>query len=500
MFRDYVVLLSWLCTVSWYFWHIGDIHYDPTYSIQSNGDGSKCLNSRGSEESNGGGGGAGHSSRLNGRGSSGGLYGHYDCDSSWALVDSAAKAMKGIHLDSIEFILWTGDALARDEEMPLELRMQYLKNITDLLSHTFTGQFIFPVLGHDDVRLLNLSQIASLWSNWLPDEALVTLREYGYYMIEQRSKNYQIISLNTNLWLSGYSSGANVEARTGASSGYQRSISNSAQAAASTDPDPGGQWKWLDSVLRNASKAGKIVYIVGHTPPGVDDRNTGFSGLSDEHNAHYLQVVRQYSNIIKGQFFGHWHSDTFRIVYDDNNQPVSWIMISPSITPYRPGGPNNPGLRLYKFNIDSGEVLDYSQYYLNLAEANLGKRTNWRLEYNLREHYELAEVSALSLHDLADRFTQPNNHAFSRYYKANRVSLPRDIEEIWGCDRALSGLCALRHFCAVTRLNQRSYDKCVATYTLVLTQTGAASDNTPDGRQLVFWAVVSSAATFFGAR
>lgn len=68
------------------------------------------------------------------------------------------------------------DALSRHESMAEESRLQYLKNLTDLLSHTFTGQFVYPVLGHEDVGL-NFSQIANLWSNWLPDEALVTLRE-----------------------------------------------------------------------------------------------------------------------------------------------------------------------------------------------------------------------------------------------------------------------------------------------------------------------------------
>lgn len=37
--------------------------------------------------------------------------------------------------------------------------------------------------------------------------------------------------------------------------------------------------------------------------------------------------------------------------------PVSWAMIAPSITPRRNNeGPNNPGLRLYKFDQDTGQV------------------------------------------------------------------------------------------------------------------------------------------------
>lgn len=38
-------------------------------------------------------------------------------------------------------------------------------------------------------------------------------------------------------------------------------------------------------------------------------------------------------------------------------KPVSWIMIAPSITPRKAlGGSNNPAMRLYKFETDTGQV------------------------------------------------------------------------------------------------------------------------------------------------
>lgn len=59
---------------------------------------------------------------------------------------------------------------------------------------------------------------------------------------------------------------------------------------------------------------------MGHTPPGVDDRESGASMLNERHNTKYLQLIRLYSDIIRGQFFGHWHTDTFRVVYNDNGR------------------------------------------------------------------------------------------------------------------------------------------------------------------------------------
>lgn len=63
------------------------------------------------------------------------------------------------------------------------------------------------------------------------------------------------------------------------------------------------------------------VYIVGHIPPGSDERqmgiqSNGHSTFSEKNNLRYVQLVRKYSSIIMGQFFGHLHSDSFRIIYN----------------------------------------------------------------------------------------------------------------------------------------------------------------------------------------
>lgn len=61
---------------------------------------------------------------------------------------------------------------------------------------------------------------------------------------------------------------------------------------------------------------------MGHVAPGADERQTtpARSSLLPKHNERYLQLVRQYASIITGQFFGHLHSDTFRIVYNEEGK------------------------------------------------------------------------------------------------------------------------------------------------------------------------------------
>jgi hypothetical protein len=57
-----------------------------------------------------------------------------------------------------------------------------LQNLTHLLSHTFSSQFVFPVLGHDDPgskpgERLGFKDVAQLWKHWLPSEAILTFNK-----------------------------------------------------------------------------------------------------------------------------------------------------------------------------------------------------------------------------------------------------------------------------------------------------------------------------------
>ncbi|CAA9994643.1 unnamed protein product [Nesidiocoris tenuis] len=123
-------------------------------------------------------------------------------------------------------------------------RMEALKNITDLLSRTFSSQFVFPVLGHADPQ--EPEKLGQLWRQWLPTDALQTFNtadsenldpnnQGGYYMIEQKSRRLKVIALNSNLWMEKYED----------------------------EIDPGGQWAWLDKHLDTAKRNGETVRGIG---------------------------------------------------------------------------------------------------------------------------------------------------------------------------------------------------------------------------------------------
>lgn len=90
-------------------------------------------------------------------------------------------------------------------------------------------------------------------------------------------------------------------------------------------------------------------------------------------------------------------------------------------------------------------MLDYTQYYLNLTEANLNGRAEWRRAYNFTQLYGMPDVSALALHNVATgMLTQPG--LFANYYAANH--LLKDGAPFCG------SLCRQVHFCAATQVTR----------------------------------------------
>uniref|UniRef100_A0A6B2E4C8 Putative acid sphingomyelinase 4 n=1 Tax=Phlebotomus kandelakii TaxID=1109342 RepID=A0A6B2E4C8_9DIPT len=458
-----------------YFWHITDLHFDPAYSTKGD-----VLRSCWYNE---------HHQASSSR-SVPGRFGDYNCDSPWSLLESATQAMRSRQGDNVEFVLWTGDGLSHSTRRSLEShRLDLLRNITELLGRTFPSQFVFPVLGHEDGQNGNFHRLGELWRHWLPLEALQTFEKGGYYTIEQTKSRLRIIVLNTNFmrhdplkFTQSHSAASRQRPGSGDSSEHTNYYyhhgnyyhgSNNGYYAAVPATDGGQtralsgaeshesqrQWEWLEAVLVKSSRNKETVYIVGHMPPGSDERQVGngpngHSTFTEKNNSKYLRLVRKYSSIIQGQFFGHLHSDSFRIVYSDMGKPVSWIMMAPSVTPRKMNvGANNPGMRLYKFETDTGQVLDYTQYYLDLEQANTAMEATWQAEYNLTtQYYGLAEVTSLALHNLADRFTNLDDPLLAKYYRANSVRYVSNQ-----CD----GVCALNHYCAITRLDYSGFRECL---------------------------------------
>lgn len=82
------------------------------------------------------------------------------------------------------------------EHLTEEFKLEAVRNVTDVLSRTFSSQFVFPALGHNDPPPSR--KLVDMWMQWLPTEALQTF-EIGEKNIFQHNPQILYIYHNPTL-------------------------------------------------------------------------------------------------------------------------------------------------------------------------------------------------------------------------------------------------------------------------------------------------------------
>ncbi|XP_072465645.1 acid sphingomyelinase-like phosphodiesterase 3b isoform X2 [Notamacropus eugenii] len=351
--------------------------------------------------------------------------------------------MKAI-LPRPDFILWTGDDTPHvpNEKLGEEAVLNIVKRLTELIQLVFPETKVYAALGNHDFHPKNqlppesnniYNQVAELWRPWLNNESISLFKEGAFYTERLPGPNQtgRIVVLNTNLYYSSNGLTANLD-------------------------DPGSQFQWLDDVLNNASREGEKVYLIGHVPPGFFEKTRNKAWFRPHFNQRYVEIIRKHHDVIAGQFFGHHHTDSFRMFYDHTGDPISVMFLAPGVSPWKttlPGvnnGANNPGIRVWDYDRATLQLQDMVTYYLNLTHANL-QAPSWEKEYRLTEAFQAQDGSAASMEQVLDQITQDNG-ALQRYYRYNSVSYDLDP-----CDQG----CRTEHLCAVREVDFENYERCI---------------------------------------
>ncbi|NXX80832.1 ASM3B phosphodiesterase, partial [Urocolius indicus] len=415
------------------FWHVTDLHWDPEYEAAAAA-GQPCP--------------SGGSRAV----PSAGPWGSYLCDAPWLLLASAARAMSQ-RLPRPDFVLWTGDDTPHvpNEQLGEEKVLHIIENLTSLIKETFPGTKVYAAMGNHDFHPKNqfpgkehriYNQTAELWRPWLSDASVALFRAGAFYSekLPSPSTRGRIVVLNTNLY-------------------YDQNDETV------SEEDPGGQFQWLEETLTNASKAGEMVYIVGHVPPGFFEKKRGKAWFRSGSNQRYLELVQRHHRVIAAQFYGHHHTDSFRMFYNHTGSPINVMFLAPGVTPWKttlPGvknGANNPGIRVIHYDPDTLQVLDMVTYYLNLTQANLmaSKQEEgfpvWEEEYRLTEAFQVPDGSAQSMQTVLGRISQ-EPHYLQQYYEFNSVQY-----DLSPCEEP----CRLDHVCAIREVDFTRYNECVQT-------------------------------------
>ncbi|XP_044728677.1 sphingomyelin phosphodiesterase 1-like [Chrysoperla carnea] len=366
---------------------VSDIHYDPAYQEKSNADCDEPLCCRVD------------SGELQNDSSGAGNWGDYrSCDVPHKLINNAFLEIRRRHPDTA-MIFYTGDSVPHNVwSTTFEGVKSIIGQITDDFTQHFPDVPIYPILGNHDTQPVNqfapsevygefnstwlFEYVAKDWKKLLPESALNTLRQYGFYAVHH-SKRLKIISLNSNVaytynWWLFYD-----------------------------DEFFFGQLEWLVIELIESEMQEQFVYILSHVPPGEKDSYIKWQ-------IEYQNIKVRFSHIIKAEFSGHTHMDQLRLVYTNNNvtNPIGVVYNGGSLTPFEFV---NPNYRVYYADPNTFDIIDYEQWIFNLTQANEDHGSpDWFPLYTFKEAYNLDSAQPIKLNQFIDNL-KTNKTLFEQY-------------------------------------------------------------------------------------
>lgn len=194
-----------------------------------------------------------------------------------------------------EFIIYNGDNPGHDvwNVNNEQIAANNLKIMIDTIKEAgYKGPIIIALGNHEvhPVNVLNFNnkekaaQFFGLFlepiKELLSEEAQKTFLKGGYYSLQH--KGIRFIVNNCNL------------------------CSTENYFVMMNKKDPLEMFSWMEKELREAETVGENVYLVGHTP-------FGNKGMLNNCNMRYKVLVDRFTNIIRGQFYGHTHKDRFML-------------------------------------------------------------------------------------------------------------------------------------------------------------------------------------------
>jgi len=217
-----------------------------------------------------------------------------------------------------------------------------------------------------------------------------------------------------------------------------------------TNQDPAGQLAFVKQVLSNAQKNQERVLILGHIPPGIDDRSPTPMSIPS-FNTQFQQIIDQFSDVVILQTYGHTHTDSFRVLmdYETNTVPKSVAFVTPSVTTWTD---QNPSVRLFKLEKKYPyNLVDVVTFISNVTQANMEGEMKFEVEYSAKQAYNMVDMSPQSWYGVANQLISNDTvwKTFTNYFHAK---FARD-----NCQNK----CRLAQYCSTVYMQMQSYAQCI---------------------------------------
>jgi len=312
----------------------------------------------------------------------------------------------------------------------------------EFMRQELAGKTVISAIGNHDNYPTNLFSVKDLdstkrmldlytneWqeSNSFGSDQRATLKSGGYYTMLRPfngKKNFRIVVTNSNYaytmnWFNPYNNMKNGEAKT-----HNSAIENILEK----------------SCMDNSNEL--VILIIHHSIGDMD--------FVEAASIYWQNVIVKYSKCIKLIMSGHSHLDEFRLIKDENNVVKSMVYIATSVDSH---DFFNPSVRSIYIDKETEEIIDYDQFFMDIANVPASGDPEMKLLYSARREYGLADMSPSSFEDLICRFeSEPDllvkhlNHGTSDAVTVSQVN----------CTEA----CRKDHQCRQMHAQYSHYVKC----------------------------------------
>ncbi len=387
-------------------------------------------------------------------------FGAYNIDTYYPLFKSAMHEMPVIEANP-DFIIITGDFISHNfEEVYQDLTgvnntdsfkkfiIKTERFITDQLAKKYPNTPILPVLGNNDgfcgdyhieANGSFLKFFAQLWKPRLQNMYGIqdfenTFSKGGYYAVAMPWDSTQVfIGLNTNFFSPGH---------------YNNKHKNYCTTSIPTKNAANEQITWLKGMLAKCKAQNKKVWMAYHIPPGIDVYGSQncpkVSAMWDaSFNDDFLSLIKEYKNTIVANFAGHTHMDDFRVI-EDNGTPVSFIHITPSISPVNG---NNPAIQHIDWNpTDMTLTNNITHYFKGIEDVG---NSVWLPEYNFNTTYKEQGINANTLSNVTQNIFSDKDSAREKYLQFYTVDKSKTVPSDWKA-----------YWCGLNKLTIAEYSNC----------------------------------------
>jgi sphingomyelin phosphodiesterase len=358
--------------------------------------------------------------------------GDYNCDLPQATLENMLELISTVIKP--DFVLWTGDNPPHDLwNTSLSHQVDSSTLVVNVVRKYLSNYTVFPALGNHEGFPPNeyyaptdmwLTQtMASLWSTWLPADALETVAAGGYYTALVRP-GLRIVAMNTQY-------------------GYIMNFYSLLDDAVKQCEQ---HYDWLNATLLAAEAAGERVLLIGHVPTGkVGDSLNEFA-------VRISYTVARFHATLVGVFVGHEHTDEFEVMRHPlmPELPLTVQYLAPSVTTFTG---INPSFRIFSLDLDTGKLIDFEHYFCNVTAANARGTAGceWELEYSAREAYGLPSMSPEAWYTLSKNLRTDAGLASAYVTRMQASASPKTCDDV--CREVVS--------CSTQSSTPTGYGECV---------------------------------------